>query len=641
MLHSGHGTRPMITNENDTNSTLVTENNTYERDHRPNENTVERLSTPPPNLTLTISPSLPADEQLNLTRPVVEWIYPDFDFERDESNNTVIEEKEEEEEKNEGGEDIMLEAQVTIVVDPRDATVPLVIEGEIAEDDPAKPCVLSIFGVTLCEIYLKAGKQNTSNMLPFICLLATTLILATVVLLQISSPSSNKSEEFDVGSIEESKPSTMSVTIIPSLNPLSSGSPSIRPSETPDPRTINITSALFEISGTKILQENSPQNKALNWILYEDGRFLSFDAPSLIQRYTLMVIFYALSGESWTINKRFGSSKDECSWFRVVCFYNSSLGARMIVEFRLDNNNLRGSIPYEISALDHLVLLNLEGNDIFGTIPSSIYRMNKLKRLNLSACGFTGTISTDIVRLEKLIELSLINNQLSGTVPTIIGQLTNLEKLRLEFNSFSGTIPTELGSLRALFWLGLSFNVLTGSIPSEIGRSRFLVYLALRNNQLSGPVPLSIIDHHNIQELYLSGNSLSGNVSLFLNQQLKLKAVDLSNNDLTGIVPSFVGAMPALVELDLSNTHVGGSIPTEISNASNLRSIYFDSMQLSGSVPAELGNLSNLLELSLQRNDLTGKIPQNICDLSLVLLEANCFTASSSTEFCSCCTACY
>ncbi|RWW80657.1 hypothetical protein BHE74_00010982, partial [Ensete ventricosum] len=72
----------------------------------------------------------------------------------------------------------------------------------------------------------------------------------------------------------------------------------------------------------------------------------------------------------------------------------------------LDNNNLTGHLPPELSSLPNLLILQLDNNNFNGTsIPGSYANMSKLLKLDLS------------------------NNHLSGTIPSNFSGLPFLQKL--------------------------------------------------------------------------------------------------------------------------------------------------------------------------------------------------------------------
>ena len=88
--------------------------------------------------------------------------------------------------------------------------------------------------------------------------------------------------------------------------------------------------------------------------------------------------------------------------------------------------------------------------------------------LNLQNNQLSGSIPTELSSLTSLVTLNLQNNQLSGSIPTELSSLTNLVTLSLADNELTGSIPTELGSLTSLVTLWLWYNNLTGSVSVDL-----------------------------------------------------------------------------------------------------------------------------------------------------------------------------
>ena len=205
----------------------------------------------------------------------------------------------------------------------------------------------------------------------------------------------------------------------------------------------------------------------------------------------LVALYEATSGDNWTTTWDL-SNCDVCSYPGITC--NEE---RRVARIRLDENNLTGFIPSEISQLEYLISLNLSRNNLSGSIPSSI---------------------GDLINISTLY---LNSNQLSGNIPPEIGSLTQLADLRLDFNSLSGVIPNSLGNLINIFNLDLRENNLTGSIPGSLGNLSLGNFLILDNNNLSGSLPKELSNFGSQREI--NPNTLGG--------------INVTNNNLSGCYP--------------------------------------------------------------------------------------------------------
>ena len=115
---------------------------------------------------------------------------------------------------------------------------------------------------------------------------------------------------------------------------------------------------------------------------------------------------------------------------------------------QLVDNELRGTLPPELSTLTWLRLLNLMENQLSSSIPNEWGLLDQLEIVNLSFNVLTGSIPDGVYNMNSLVELDLSHNSLRGTLdgPEIIQwQSSRLERLDLHNNRLHGPIPTEIG----------------------------------------------------------------------------------------------------------------------------------------------------------------------------------------------------
>jgi hypothetical protein len=75
---------------------------------------------------------------------------------------------------------------------------------------------------------------------------------------------------------------------------------------------------------------------------------------SLIQRYVMVLLYFATEGDLWYTNLEWLSDLSVCDWFGVAC----SLGG-FVSDLVLDNNGLFGALPTEFFQLTDLVTISL------------------------------------------------------------------------------------------------------------------------------------------------------------------------------------------------------------------------------------------------------------------------------------------
>lgn len=212
--------------------------------------------------------------------------------------------------------------------------------------------------------------------------------------------------------------------------------------------------AIESSSLTSILSKDSPQHKAMCWMIYDDPRKVDprGNKAKFLERYALVTFYSNTKGPGWSRSDLWLSKDSECDWYGITCSKTSIFSfTPRITSVDLSFNKVTGIIPAEIGYLTELIELDLNGNSLQGVLPSLMFKnLKKLKRLNLHM------------------------NDLFGNIPKEIGLLRNLKELTLFGNFFQGAIPAELGSLKQLENLDLYANNLTGQIPPSIGHLKKL-----------------------------------------------------------------------------------------------------------------------------------------------------------------------
>ena len=214
-----------------------------------------------------------------------------------------------------------------------------------------------------------------------------------------------------------------------------------------------------------LTSQDSPQNRALNWLLIDQNGTESLLSESrLLTRYALAVLYFSTGGPSWSVKADFlASDQHECNWnlghqtlFGVFCDASDT-----VLTVSLSNIRLYGSLPSEIGLLSTLQYLQLKGDvrDIPPVPPDSLY----IPIIRPETNRMSGTLPTEVWSLTELLQLDLsMNGALEGSLPSEIGKLTRLVELRLNDNQFTGQIPATT-KMYSLTYVDLENNRLTGS----------------------------------------------------------------------------------------------------------------------------------------------------------------------------------
>lgn len=173
-----------------------------------------------------------------------------------------------------------------------------------------------------------------------------------------------------------------------------------------------------------------------------------------------MLLHNRTSGQHWVNNSHWGGDVVVCTWYGVVC------DAANAVEIRLQNNNLSGTLPPEISSV-RISVLNVTRNGLSGTLPSSFGKWSALREFDVSHNNLSVTLPPEYSQWSGVYQLYVSNNSLSGTLPAAYASWRSvISRVMVDHNMLSGTLPSSYGT-----WdiqsIELSNNMFSGSLPQE------------------------------------------------------------------------------------------------------------------------------------------------------------------------------
>ena len=289
------------------------------------------------------------------------------------------------------------------------------------------------------------------------------------------------------------------------------------------------TMALINIPGTC-------QNWAREWL--RTGKdVMEFNPDRIRQRFSMALLYCEFNGDNWLEGELWVSDLHECDWYSMIgvdpCSRNE--------EYQIIRNygqQMRGTLPPELSMLSSLWEVTLSDNLIEGTIPADYSKLTQLDTFSLSFNLLTGTIPDFMWEYEDMVHLDLAYNFFKGTIPDSL-HLTepNLKVLFVENNDLSGTIPATFNDLQ---WhrLHLDGNAFSGPIPEGI-ISPDMDELYLNNNRLTGTFPTGTYEGpNNLKEMKLGNNEIKGDFdemckSMNPDGKLEVLEVDLSDPGVT------------------------------------------------------------------------------------------------------------
>ncbi|KAL1291084.1 hypothetical protein HN51_059629 [Arachis hypogaea] len=121
----------------------------------------------------------------------------------------------------------------------------------------------------------------------------------------------------------------------------------------------------------------------------------------------------------------------------------SSFGSKKLEDLDLSENRFSGEIPRGIfENSENLVQLKLGNNNLYGTIPEELCSCKKLVALDLSHNNLNGQILMKLAEMPVLGLLDLSENQFSGEIPQNLGKVESLVQVNISHNRFHGGLPS-------------------------------------------------------------------------------------------------------------------------------------------------------------------------------------------------------
>ena len=193
------------------------------------------------------------------------------------------------------------------------------------------------------------------------------------------------------------------------------------------------------------------------------------------EREALIALYNATDGDNWTNNENWCSDKPVGEWYGVETLYGNDRVNWLV----LSGNNLRGTLPPELSQLEELKMFRLYYNELWGEIPQEYINLSQLVEFDVSKHELDAPYQ----------------KKMSGEVPDFASHCPYLRRLFLSNNQFTGQLPeSHEGGIE----LKLNGNLFTGTIPkSHVYTMDAGMYCKIFDNNLSGKIPDEIVNHPN------------------------------------------------------------------------------------------------------------------------------------------------
>lgn len=195
--------------------------------------------------------------------------------------------------------------------------------------------------------------------------------------------------------------------------------------------------------------------------------------------YNVLVNLYnSTGGNGWYEN---------CGWLETNARFWSGVGVSNLVAVDIVTN-----IDPMIICPPHLIYTGI------------IITPGYVSSIELGDNNLIGSIPYNIMYLFQLQYLDLDSNYLSNSIPDSLGNLTQLQYLDLSYNNLSGSIPDSLANLTQLQYLNLSGNSLSGEVPDFTAITN--CYINISGNYLD--ITAGSQSLNNINAMIAAGNTV-------------------------------------------------------------------------------------------------------------------------------------
>ncbi|UZO80676.1 hypothetical protein NBT05_17255 [Aquimarina sp. ERC-38] len=357
--------------------------------------------------------------------------------------------------------------------------------------------------------------------------------------------------------------------------------------------------------------------------------------------------------QSWSIEN--GSSA-VCNWFGV-----QTDNAGHVIELKLNDNNLKGTVPDVFGDLPFLQRISFHNNQLNGSFPSSISSLQSLNTLSLEGNQFVFSDLNNL-DLQNGFTVSYHPQAQIGIAQKFsirTGKDFTIPDISLEANPdytyqwYKNGLPINNANLRNY--------IITNGVTEDSG----MYFLEVKNAEfpnltlVRSPVEIQVSETDDsclevvatekqaLIEFYhqLDGDNWTNNSNWLSNEKVcnwfgvtveegHITEIELIKNNLNGEITSVIENFTSLRKLNFkaNSVYLGDiayerlvnleelvlvqcikeiPIPSDIGKLPKIRVLALANNKHTGTIPEELGNLSTIWRLYLSGNNLTGGVPQS------------------------------
>lgn len=292
-----------------------------------------------------------------------------------------------------------------------------------------------------------------------------------------------------------------------------------------------------------------------------------------------------------------------CDRYWVSCNPNDG-EVTSIYEIDLEENNLSGVIPVQMSGLIDIRYLYLGDNQIAGIETWAFAWENNLAELALDNNHLTNIASGMFNGLSSLAYLYINNNLITDIGDGAFNGMSNLTILNLENNHIATIASGAFNDLSSLSQMYLHNNMLTGIDDTTFRGLSNLNLLYLSNNQIATIASGAFNDLVNCRNLFINNNQIESISSDTFSGLSNIEELSLRNNRLTSLVSGTFSEMPTLWYLYLNDNQITSIAVDAFNGMSNIEQLDLYNNLIATITSGSFNGLSQLSYLDLYNNQI-------------------------------------
>ena len=192
------------------------------------------------------------------------------------------------------------------------------------------------------------------------------------------------------------------------------------------------------------------------------GEFTDVELSRLTTLFALVTLYHSLDGPEWIAQTNWLEPEvDCCDWYGVECHFDSIPTPNRPILQNADNSIL-ADLDDDGSGLQGILVGSFQMDERDGFFADKL----KFHSLRLEANNLRGTIPEEISLLSNIYGyIDLSRNNIHGSIPADLSKLSKLQAISLDRNDLSSTVPPEIADMKMLRVFDISHNpTLTGDV---------------------------------------------------------------------------------------------------------------------------------------------------------------------------------